>query len=207
MTNSTFIVIAGNIGVGKSSLTTQLGEHFGWQTLQEAERQNPYLQDFYQDMRRWGFHSQIFFLTQRLKQLANIDLAQTSLIQDRSLYEDAEIFARNLAQQGLLSERDFQTYLDLYLGIRDILPKPNLIVYLAAPVGLLTERIALRGREYEQRISIAYLRDLNRLYDQWVKAWDYCPIMTIQAQAYDFVHQSEHFELMVDQIKKKLESL
>lgn len=204
-TSPSYVIIAGNIGVGKSSLTQRLGQYLGWHSIFEAESENPYLGDFYSDMHRWSFHSQIFFLTQRLHQLAPLRERQQPTVQDRSLYEDAEIFARNLYTQGLLSERDYRTYFDLYRALATVLPMPNLIVYLEAPVGLLAERIAQRGRTYEQSISIAYLRDLNELYTAWVQAWEQCPILCIPAIEYDFVNNSDDFLSIVRQIKAKLE--
>ncbi len=202
-----FIAVAGNIGVGKSSLTQLLGERLGWKPFYEAVDENPYLEDFYADMGRWSFHSQVYFLSRRLQHHRKLLDHPGHVIQDRSIYEDAEIFAKNLALQGKLSERDYQCYRDLYDGIRVFLPPPHLLIYLQAPVGVLAERIAMRGRDYERQISIEYLAELNRLYDEWVESWTTCPIFIIPAATLDFVHRPEDLEQVATELLERLEAI
>jgi len=187
------VIIAGNIGVGKSSLTARLANAFGWLPFFETADENPYLADFYADMPRWGFHSQLFFLSRRVQaQMALIGSLQhdrRSVVQDRSLYEDAEIFAENLYQQGVLDVRDYATYRALYQGMCALLPPPDLLIYLRADVPTLLSRIALRGRTFEQGIAPQYLTSLNGLYEEWITHWDRSPVLTIPTDALDFVHK------------------
>ncbi|HYN89617.1 MAG TPA: deoxynucleoside kinase [Ardenticatenaceae bacterium] len=182
-----FIAIAGNIGVGKSTLTRLLERRLGWEPFYEAVDDNPYLADFYQDMPRWAFHSQVFFLARRLQHHRQILEHPASVIQDRSVYEDAEVFARNLHEQGAISPRDYDVYRELYQAVAAVLPPPDLLVYLRAEVATLERRIALRGRDFEQAISREYLERLNRLYDQWVSSFTLCPVLTIPTDEMDFV--------------------
>ncbi len=201
MTGKIFIAVAGNIGVGKSSLTQMVAEALQWQPFFEAVDENPYLADFYQDMARWSFHSQVYFLARRLNHHRQLLDHPSHVIQDRSIYEDAEIFAKNLYRQGKLSKRDYRCYRDLYEGICNFLPPPNLILYLKAPVGILAERIAMRGRDYERQISIAYLAELNALYNEWESGWNRCPIVSIQTAEMDFVRHSEDFATILAEIR------
>ncbi len=207
MTKKVFIAVAGNIGVGKSSLTQMIAERLGWQPFYEAVDENPYLADFYQDMTRWSFHSQVYFLSRRLQHQRQLLDYPGHVIQDRSIYEDADIFAENLHRQGKLTERDYRSYRDLYEGICDFLPPPDLLIYLQAPVGILAERIALRGRDYERQISIAYLSELNQLYDEWAAGWGRCPLMVIPTANMDFVHQSPDFEQIMEMLTSHLHKL
>lgn len=201
-----FIAIAGNIGVGKSSLTALLSQRLGWQPVYEAVEDNPYLADFYADMPRWAFHSQLFFLSSRLKHLKQIRDNPADTIQDRSVYEDAEIFAANLYRQGLISDRDWRTYRSLYESMTAFLPTPDLIVYLKASLPTLVQRIQQRGRAYERTISPAYLAQLNTLYDEWEARFNLCPMLTIPADDLDFVWHDEHLELIARRIVEKLTS-
>ena len=178
MTNR-FIVIAGNIGVGKSTLVQKLAEHNNWQPFYEEFEENPYLADFYDDMRRWSFHSQTYFLTRRLKQHHRLTQQAATVIQDRSVYEDANIFGRNLFEQGDMSETDWNTYYDLYETIVEILPAPQLVIYLQASTDTLLKRIAKRGRDYEQSIEASYLNQLNNLYERWVTDFKASPVLTL----------------------------
>src|SRR5829696_1703449 len=155
-----FVAIAGNIGVGKSSLTTLLAQRLGWEPFFEAVVENPYLADFYADMKAWSFHSQVFFLSRRLYDHKALMDHPTSVLQDRTVYEDAEIFARNLYRQGLMSEREWNSYWDLYTSVAQLLPSPDLVVYLQASVETLQKRIGLRGRDFERSISGEYLAQL-----------------------------------------------
>ena len=169
--NKKFIAIAGNVGVGKSSLTRLLAERLGWEPFYEAVDDNPYLADFYRDMRSWSFHSQIFFLTRRLRHHRQLLDHPNSVVQDRSVYEDAEIFARNLYEQGNMAERDYRSYRELYEVLTQFLPPPDVVVYLRASVDTLLQRIRLRGREFEQNIDPGYLEQLNRLYEEWIEGF------------------------------------
>jgi deoxyadenosine/deoxycytidine kinase len=199
-----FIIIAGNIGVGKSALTTLLSERLGWEPFYEAVDENPYLLDFYKDMKHWSFHSQIFFLARKIRYHLEIIKSPSSVVQDRSIYEDAEIFAENLYRQGLMVERDYRTYRELYEAILPLLPPPDLIVYLRASVPTLQERISLRGREFERVIPKDYLEQLNLLYDEWAKGFTLCPILTVQTDDLDFVKYPHHLELIEVEVLAKL---
>jgi deoxyadenosine/deoxycytidine kinase len=198
------ITIAGNIGAGKSTLTQILSERLGWEAFYEAVDENPYLADFYRDMERWSFHSQIFFLARRVKHYHTLLQRTHSVIQDRSVYEDAEIFARNLFLQGHMSERDYSTYRDLYESIVLFMPPPDLVVYLKASVDTLMHRIALRGRDYERNISPEYLARLNELYEDWISRFDLCPVLTIPADRLDFVAEPRHVDTIVSWMQEKL---
>jgi len=199
-----FITIAGNIGVGKTTLTRLVTGRLGWQPVFEAFEENPFLADFYADMRTWGFHSQVFFLSQRLKQHHFLLEHTHSIVQDRSLYEDAEVFARNLFLQGVLSQREWGTYYDLYRTILRVIASPNLLVYLRASTPVLLERIARRGRDYEVRISGEYIDQLNRRYEEWIAGFSLCPTLTIETDALDYVHYEEHLEVILQKISEKL---
>jgi deoxyadenosine/deoxycytidine kinase len=199
-----FVAIAGNIGVGKSTLTCILAEKFGWKPFYEAVDENPYLADFYADMRRWSFHSQVFFLSRRLQHHRQLVDHPGSVVQDRSVYEDAEIFARNLYDRGQMSPRDYGAYHDLYEGIRAFLPPPDLLVYLKGSVETLLTRIRLRGRDFERDISPDYLDRLNILYDQWIERWDSCPVLVVPADDMDFQHDEDARQLIIDGIRESL---
>jgi len=199
-----FIAVAGNIGVGKSTLVQLLANHLGWQPFFEPVGENPYLADFYRDMRAWSFHSQIFFLTRRLRSHRQLCDHPTSVIQDRTVYEDAEVFARNLYLQGHISDRDWGTYQELYQVLTVFLPPPDLVVYLRASSLTLRRRIALRGRDYEQQIRPDYLARLNDLYEQWIQTFTLCPVLTVPADNLDYVAHNSHLELVVSKIHDKL---
>lgn len=199
-----FVAVAGNIGVGKSSLTTLLAEKLGWQPFFEAVVENPYLADFYKDMKAWSFHSQVFFLSRRLYDHRALMEHPTSVLQDRTVYEDAEIFARNLYKQRLISERDWGSYWDLYRSVAMLLPPPNLVVYLQASVETLMQRIGMRGRDFERNISPDYLGQLNQLYDEWVAGFNLCPVLTIATDEMDFVQKPEHLDIIARRIDDRL---
>ena len=199
-----FIAVAGNIGVGKSTLVGMLSRGLDWQPFYEPEAENPYLSDFYQDMRTWAFHSQIFFLSRRLQAHRLLVDHPTSAVQDRSVYEDAEIFAENLYRQGLMSSRDYRSYRDLYQGLVNFLPPPDLVIYLRAGVPTLLQRISQRGRGYERDIQPDYLERLNQLYENWIAGFNLCPVLTLPADDLDYVAYPAHLELIVCKVKEKL---
>lgn len=207
MTNSNqklFIAIAGNIGVGKSTLTGMLAEKFGWEPFYEANAENPYLADFYEDMERWSFHSQVFFLGKRLEHHRQLLDHPGSVVQDRTVYEDAEIFARNLYMQGRMSERDYDAYRRLYQAISAFVPPPDLIIYLKANVETLQNHIQQRGREFEQNITAEYMAHLNDLYNEWIEDWTACPVLCLTADHLDFQHKPEDFDKVVTAVQAKL---
>ncbi len=202
-----FVVVAGNVGVGKSSLTSLLSRDLGWEAFYEAVDDNPYLADFYGDMRTWSFHSQIFFLSRRLHHHNELSKRPNSVVQDRSVYEDAEIFARNLYDQGLMSDRDYGSYRELYHVICALLPPPTLVVYLQASVATLQQRITLRGRDYERDIDPAYLERLNGLYDAWIQQFSLCPVLTVPTDNVDFVHCPDHERWVIQRILAALPAI
>jgi deoxyadenosine/deoxycytidine kinase len=199
-----FIAVAGNVGVGKSTLTRLLSEHLCWEPFFEAVEDNPYLADFYKDMRTWSFHSQIYFLSRRLGHHRQIIARPGTVVQDRTVYEDAEIFARNLYLQEHMTERDWKSYWGLYQTVITILPPPDLVIYLQASVPVLQERIRLRGRDYEQQIATEYLTRLNELYDAWVEGFTLCPVLTVSTDNLDFVAVNSHLELIASRVLDKL---
>jgi deoxyadenosine/deoxycytidine kinase len=199
-----FVAVAGNIGVGKSTLVTMLCDRLSWQPFYEPEAENPYLKDFYRDMRGWSFHSQIFFLTRRLRAHRQLLDHPTSVIQDRSVYEDAEIFACNLYRQGLMEERDFRSYRELYEVLSEFLPPPDLVIYLRASELTLLKRISKRGRDYERQISAEYLSQLNELYEGWIASFSLCPVLTVPADDLDYVAHPTHMDLIVAKVQQKL---
>jgi deoxyadenosine/deoxycytidine kinase len=203
-TNKRFVAIAGNIGVGKSTLTRLLSQRLGWEPFYEAVADNPYLADFYQDMTRYAFHSQIFFLSRRLRHHRRLLDFPGSVVQDRSVYEDAEIFARALYEQNHIVPRDYHTYRELFEVLVQFLPPPDLIVYLRASVPTLQKRIALRGRTFELNITSDYLAQLNTLYSAWMQDFSLCPVLTVPADDLDFVHNGSHLDLIIRKIDEKL---
>ena len=182
------VSVAGNIGVGKSTLVEILAEEFGWQPYYELVADHPYLDDYYADRERWGFHSQIWFLTQRYEQQQEIADTPISVLQDRSIYEDYEVFVKALLEQGIFSHRDFRAYRKLFNALIRSMTPPTLLVYLHASVPTLFSRINGRARSYEQAIPADYLEQLNRRYDDWVRKFELCPVLTIETDGLDFAH-------------------
>lgn len=199
-----YIVVAGNIGVGKSTLVHLLCEKMGWEPFYEPVTENPYLADFYENMNTWSFHSQIFFLAHRLEIQRNVIQHPGLVIQDRSIFEDAEIFAYNLYLQGHFTQRDWDTYQALYQSIKDFLPPPDLVIYLKASVSTLLHRIMQRSRDYEKSISPEYLQNLNNLYRQWIDHFTLCPVLTVPGDDLDYVAHPRHLDLIVKKVQEKL---
>lgn len=199
-----FVLVAGNIGVGKTSLAERLGARLGWVTGFESVADNPYLPDFYADMRQWSFHLQVFFLGHRAQQHLTLANNAQSTIGDRSIYEDAHIFARVLRHMGNLNERDYDSYQSLYRLISAGLPRPDLLIYLKAPVPVLLDRIRQRGRAIEEGISADYLGLLDSFYEEWMQSFDLCPVLTIRTQRLDFVHKPKHLDVVIQRIEERL---
>lgn len=199
-----FVAVAGNIGVGKTTLVEKLCNDLGWTPFFEPETENPYLADFYKDMQAWAFHSQIFFLTRRLRAHKKLLSHEGYVVQDRTVYEDAEIFAHNLYQQGQITERDYQTYQDLYHVLVEFLPPPDLVIYIRASVPTLVKRIKCRGRDYEEEIQPAYLKQINHLYEKWIEDFQLCPVLTIPGDQLDFVANGAHMDLIIRKVQEKL---
>lgn len=198
------VVVAGNIGVGKTSLTERMGERLDWRTDFESVSDNPYLAEFYDDMRQWSFHLQVFFLGHRAEQYLEAALDSRSAILDRSIYEDSYIFARALHHLDNISERDYQSYRRLFNLVVKGLPKPDLLVYLKAPVDVLLERIERRARGMETGITAEYLSLLDSFYDEWLENFDLCPVLTIRTDNLDYVNQPKALEIVTERIRGKL---
>jgi deoxyadenosine/deoxycytidine kinase len=199
-----FVAVAGNIGVGKSTLVEMLCVRMDWEPFFEPVTENPYLADFYADMDAWSFHSQVFFLAHRLRTHYALAQSTASVVQDRSVYEDAEIFAQNLYLQGHLNSRDYKTYRELYETSIQFLPPPDLVLYLRASVPTLQNRISNRGRLYEQTISPDYLQGLNNLYENWIENFVLCPVLAVPADDLDFVTHPGHLRLIIQKVEEKL---
>ena len=199
-----FIAVAGNIGVGKSTLVELLSAELAWEPFFEPVTENPYLADFYSDMQAWAFHSQVYFLMRRLRIHRSLMNNNGSVIMDRSVYEDAEVFAYNLFLQDSISERDYDTYHELYQVLVEFLPPPDLVIYLRASVSTLLTRISKRGRDYERTISANYLADLNELYNGWVESFELCPVLTVPCDDLDYVAKPQHLTLIVEKVNEIL---
>ena len=195
------IVLAGNIGSGKTSLTQLLSQRFGWEASYESVDNNPYLADFYADMRTWAFHLQMYFLGNRAQEVETLLNSDRSAIMDRSIYEDAHIFVRALHDLNNLSDRDYQAYFKLYELVLRQLPKPSLLIRLVAPVEILVERIQQRARSIEDTIDPDYLRLLDSYYQQWALDYAESPVLTINSQLYDFVNNTSHLQEIIDGIE------
>ena len=195
-----FVVVAGNIGCGKTTLTKKLSERLGWKPHFESVSDNPYLSDFYSDMSRWAFPLQIYFLNNRFTTHKQIESSAASCVQDRSIYEDANIFARALHDQGTLDTRDYENYTTLYSSMTQYLNPPTLMIFLKRSVPKLLERIQLRGRDYEQSIPVDYLTRLNRYYDEWYDSYDLGKSLVVETDELDFLDNEEHFNRLIQKI-------
>lgn len=204
VSNKIFISIAGNIGSGKSSLTKLLAKKFNWIPYFESVSDNPYLKDFYADMSRWSFNLQIYFLAHRFKIHKEINDKLNSVVQDRSIYEDVEIFAENLHSLGRMSDRDYNTYRNLFAEMTSYLNPPDLLVYLRSDVPKLVHHIKLRGRDFEKDIDKDYLTVLNESYDKWIDNYNLGKKLIININELDFVHSENHFYHIIDTIEKYL---
>ena len=199
-----FIAVAGNIGAGKSSLTQLLSLRFGWKPFYESVEDNPYLDDFYADMKRWSFNLQVYFLSNRFRSHKAISEGPESVILDRIIYEDAEIFARNLFEIGKMEERDYNNYVALYEVMTEYLRAPDLLIYLRANTDTLVKQVALRGRGFEQTIKREYLDQLNKHYESWIGRYKKGPLLIIESDEIDFVNRMEDLEKVVEMIGKKV---
>ncbi len=198
------IAIAGNIGAGKTTLAYLLAQYFGYEALYEDNEQNPYLMDFYSDMQRWSFHLQIHFLHSRLGQIKQIRREQRSVIQDRTIYEDAQIFAPNLHALGLMTDKDFENYRAMFDTIADLIQPPDLMIYLSSSIGNLVEQIQQRNRKYEDSIRVDYLNRLNERYNEWFDSYNYGKKIIISVDEWNFRDKPEHLSAIIHRIKSEL---
>ncbi len=201
------IGIAGNIGAGKTSLCQALSKHFGWDVHYEDTTNNPYLNDFYYDMDRWSFNLQVYFLSSRFKQILEIQRGEKTVIQDRTIYEDANIFAPNLHEMGLMSERDFQNYQELFKIMMSTIRPPDLIIYLKASVPTLVQHISNRGRDYEGNMSLEYLKKLNQRYDDWIDSFTDSKVLILPADELDFISKPEDMGKVINLVSTQAHGL
>ncbi|MEE6186645.1 Deoxyadenosine/deoxycytidine kinase [Mycovorax composti] len=201
------IAVAGNIGAGKTTLTQMLAKHYRWIPHFEDVDHNPYLMDFYEDMPRWSFNLQIYFLHIRLKQLLEIQNGTETVIQDRTIYEDAHIFAPNLHEMGLMSKRDYDNYFEFFQTLKSMVKPPDLMIYLSASVPTLVGQIQKRGREYEENIRLDYLKRLNEYYNKWVASYKEGPLLVIDVDKNKFAENEEHFGEIITKVDSTLYGL
>ena len=201
------IAIAGNIGSGKTTLTSLLAKHYKWDPHYEDVDDNPYLNDFYQDMQRWSFNLQIYFLNSRFNQILDIRKSGKVVIQDRTIYEDAFIFAPNLHSMGLMTTRDFENYFTLFNLISSLIEPPDLLIYLRASIPTLVNQIQKRGRKYENSIRLDYLKRLNERYEAWVESYNLGRLLIVDADNYNFPENSEDLSTVIDKINAELHGL
>ncbi len=201
------IAVAGNIGAGKTTLTNLLSKHYKWEAHFEDVEDNPYLNDFYDDMHRWSFNLQIYFLNSRFSQIIEIRKSPKTVIQDRTIYEDAHIFAPNLHSMGLMSSRDFETYFTLFNLMSSLVQPPDLLIYLQASVPKLVEQIQKRGREYEASIRLDYLKSLNERYEAWISSYNLSKILIVDIDNNDFSNNPQDLSKIIDQIDAELHGL
>ncbi len=201
------IAIAGNIGAGKTTLSTQLAKHFGWEVHYEETEGNPYLSDFYGDMKRWSFNLQVYFLNSRYRQVLDIQKGNKIIIQDRTIYEDANIFAPNLHDMGLMSKRDFENYRSLFELMVQHIKAPDLLIYLKSSIPTLVDHISQRGRDYENNISIDYLKRLNDRYENWISTYNSGKLLVINVDNLDFINKKEDLGSIIDSVNAELHGL
>jgi deoxyadenosine/deoxycytidine kinase len=201
------IAIAGNIGSGKTTLTKLLAKHYGWETHFEDVEQNPYLNDFYEDMQRWSFNLQIYYLNSRFTQIQEIQQTEKNVIQDRTIYEDAFIFAPNLHAMGLMTNRDFENYSSLFELMESLVKAPDLLIYLRSTIPNLVKQIHMRGRDYENTISIDYLSRLNERYEAWIQKYDKGKLLIIDVDNIDFVNNPEDLGTIINRIDAEINGL
>jgi deoxyadenosine/deoxycytidine kinase len=201
------IAVAGNIGSGKTTLTSLLAKHYKWEPHYEDVDDNPYLNDFYQDMQRWSFNLQIYFLNSRFNQILEIRKSGKDVIQDRTIYEDAYIFAPNLHSMGLMTTRDFENYFTLFNLVSSLIEPPDLLIYLRASIPTLVNQIQIRGRKYENTIRLDYLKRLNERYEAWVESYNLGKLLIVDADNYDFPDNTEDLSTVIDKINAELHGL
>ena len=201
------IAIAGNIGAGKTTLTTLLAKHYKWSPHYEDVEHNPYLVDFYEDMHRWSFNLQIYFLNNRVRQLIHIRNGKETVIQDRTIYEDAYIFAPNLYEMGLMTNRDFENYFSFFKSLKNLISPPDLLIYLRGSIPALVDRIQKRGREYEENLRLDYLKRLNGFYEKWIEKYEDGPLLTIDIDENNFAEKEEDLAEIIKRIDAELYGL
>jgi deoxyadenosine/deoxycytidine kinase len=204
---SMHIAVAGNIGSGKTTLTSLLSKHFGWDAHFEDVDDNPYLNDFYNDMQRWSFNLQIYFLNTRFNQILSFRRSGKTLVQDRTIYEDAYIFAPNLHAMGLMSTRDFENYFTLFNMLGSLVQPPDLVIYLRATVPTLVKQIQKRGRKYEDNIRLDYLRRLNERYEAWIESYKLGKMLIVDVDSYNFIDKQEDLSVVIDKVNASIHGL
>jgi deoxyadenosine/deoxycytidine kinase len=201
------IAVAGNIGSGKTTLTSLLSKHFGWDAHYEDVDDNPYLNDFYNDMQRWSFNLQIYFLNTRFNQILSFRRSGKTLVQDRTIYEDAYIFAPNLHSMGLMSTRDFENYFTLFNMLGSLIQPPDLVIYLRASVPTLVRQIQKRGRKYEDNIRLDYLKRLNERYEAWIESYKLGKMLIVDVDSYNFIDKAEDLSVVIDKVNASVHGL
>jgi deoxyadenosine/deoxycytidine kinase len=204
---SMHIAVAGNIGSGKTTLTNLLSKHFGWDSHFEDVDDNPYITDFYNDMQRWSFNLQIYFLNTRFNQILSFRRSGKTLIQDRTIYEDAYIFAPNLHAMGLMSTRDFENYFTLFNMLGSLIQPPDLVIYLRASVPTLVKQIQKRGRKYEDNIRLDYLKRLNERYEAWIDSYNMGKLLIVDVDSYNFIDKPEDLSVVIDKVNAEIHGL
>jgi deoxyadenosine/deoxycytidine kinase len=204
---SMHIAVAGNIGSGKTTLTSLLSKHFGWDAHFEDADDNPYLNDFYNDMQRWSFNLQIYFLNTRFNQILSFRRSGKTLVQDRTIYEDAYIFAPNLHAMGLMSTRDFENYFTLFNMLSSLIQPPDLVIYLRASVPTLVRQIQKRGRKYEDNIRLDYLKRLNERYEAWIETYKLGKMLIVDVDSYNFIDKQEDLSVVIDKVNASIHGL
>lgn len=207
MSKAMHIAVAGNIGSGKTTLTSLLARQFNWKPHYEDVEDNPYLDDFYQDMQRWAFNLQVYFLNTRFNHIVDIKKSEETIIQDRTIYEDAYIFAPNLHSMNLMSTRDFENYFTLFNLISSLIQPPDLVIYLRASVPTIVRQIEGRGRKFEDNIRLDYLRKLNERYESWIESYNLGKVMIIDVDNVNFIDNQEHLSIVIDKVNAELNGL